>query len=280
MFAIRNALLRSIMPTSNCSERILKIQWQTATHLVSLLSIYAPMSIWTIQHQHIIWNGEGLLEFCTAYHFCVTNAFFHVMYLGRHPRSKHWHQLDLVVIWCRSIGDVKLTWSFQSAACDISHSLLCNTVRPKPRKNQKSKMSGKWHINTNNTHSMEMVEQFNCTLEAKPAGPLNMAVSERWTNLRDAVYVAASTVFGVRWSDSADWFVVNQGQILPVMDEKRHAPLAYKNCPMEGKLSSFLNCSKLVKNTTRQCTNDFWIKLCRDIKLQWIREMLWACTKV
>ena len=40
---MRNALLSSIMPPSHGSERILKIQLQTAMGLLSLFSIYAPM---------------------------------------------------------------------------------------------------------------------------------------------------------------------------------------------------------------------------------------------
>ena len=97
-------------------------------------------------------------------------------------------------------------------------------------------MSGKGHIDINNTQSMEKVEEFNHTLEAKSAGLLNMKFSEQCTNLRDAVYVAASTVFGIRQSDSADWFAVNWEQVLPLIDMKGCPLLAYKNCPMDGNL--------------------------------------------
>ena len=83
-------------------------------------------------------NREGLLEFCTAHHLCVTNIFICLKSIHcvswRHPRSKHWHQLDPVLMWNKSIGDVKLTWCFQSADCDTEHSLVCSTVRLKPRK--------------------------------------------------------------------------------------------------------------------------------------------------
>ena len=43
----------------------------------------------------------------------------------RHPRSKHWHQLDLVLTRCTNLGNVKLTRGYQSADCDIDHSLVC-----------------------------------------------------------------------------------------------------------------------------------------------------------
>ena len=44
-------------------------------------------------------NGQRLLELCCHYGLCVSNPFFntepHHRVSLRHPRSKHWHQLDL-----------------------------------------------------------------------------------------------------------------------------------------------------------------------------------------
>ena len=47
-------------------------------------------------------NGQRLLEFCTYHGLCITNSFFKTKFLHkvswRHPRSKHWHQLDLILV--------------------------------------------------------------------------------------------------------------------------------------------------------------------------------------
>ena len=46
-------------------------------------------------------NGQRLLEFCSYHDLCVTNTFFSTKMCQRtswrHPRSHHWHQLDLVI---------------------------------------------------------------------------------------------------------------------------------------------------------------------------------------
>ncbi|CAH2045036.1 unnamed protein product, partial [Iphiclides podalirius] len=46
-------------------------------------------------------NGQRLLEFCSKHQLCVTNTFFKGKLMRKvswmHPRSKHWHQLDLVL---------------------------------------------------------------------------------------------------------------------------------------------------------------------------------------
>ena len=46
-------------------------------------------------------NGQRLLDFCSYHGLCVTNSYFmtkpqHKVY-WRHPRSKHWHLLDLIL---------------------------------------------------------------------------------------------------------------------------------------------------------------------------------------
>ena len=43
-------------------------------------------------------NGQRLLELCCSHNLCITNTFFKCKDFHkvswRHPRSKHWHQLD------------------------------------------------------------------------------------------------------------------------------------------------------------------------------------------
>ena len=46
-------------------------------------------------------NGQRLLELCSYHDLCITNTFFSTKLnhrvSWRHPRSHHWHQLDLVI---------------------------------------------------------------------------------------------------------------------------------------------------------------------------------------
>ncbi|XP_029640952.1 craniofacial development protein 2-like [Octopus sinensis] len=48
-------------------------------------------------------NGQRLLELCSYRKLCVSNTFFmtkpHHQVSWRHPRSGHWHQLDMVITW-------------------------------------------------------------------------------------------------------------------------------------------------------------------------------------
>ena len=58
-------------------------------------------------------NGQRLLELCTMHNFKITNTMFntklHHRTSWRHPRSKLWHQLDLVITNKETTKCVKLT---------------------------------------------------------------------------------------------------------------------------------------------------------------------------
>ena len=77
-------------------------------------------------------NGQRLLELCTHYQLCITNTFFAVKKRHRvswmHPRSKHWHQLDLIIIRREHLHTIRSTSTFHSADCDSDHSLVITKV--------------------------------------------------------------------------------------------------------------------------------------------------------
>ena len=71
-------------------------------------------------------NGQRLLEICCHHGLCVSNTFFNTKpqhrFSWRHPRSKHWHQLDLILTRRVNLSSIKITRSYQSADCDTDHS--------------------------------------------------------------------------------------------------------------------------------------------------------------
>ncbi|XP_066302904.1 uncharacterized protein [Branchiostoma lanceolatum] len=58
-------------------------------------------------------NGQRALEFCAYHNLCITNSYFQTKpqhkVSWRHPRSKHWHQLDLILTRRTSPKNVLLT---------------------------------------------------------------------------------------------------------------------------------------------------------------------------
>ena len=100
-------------------------------------------------------NEQWLLELCTLNELCINNFFFQSKaqhnVSWRHPRSKHWRQLDLIITRPCHLQNVLLTRSYHSADCYTDHSFVCSKIRLQPKRLHRSKSPEKPRINTNCT---------------------------------------------------------------------------------------------------------------------------------
>ena len=116
-------------------------------------------------------DGQRLLELCTYHHLCITNTFFAVKLHHRcswmHPRSKNWHQLDLIISRREHLNNIRITRAYHSADCDTDHSLVCTKVQLRPKKFHRAKQPAKFRINTAATAAIpENVSLFNDILSS------------------------------------------------------------------------------------------------------------------
>ena len=97
-------------------------------------------------------NGQRLLELCSHHGLCVSNIFFNTKpqrrVSWRHPRSKHWHQLDLILTKRVNLSSIKITRSYQSADCDTDSSLVCSNVNFHAKSLHRTRKEGRPHIDT------------------------------------------------------------------------------------------------------------------------------------
>ncbi|XP_050707118.1 uncharacterized protein LOC126992423 [Eriocheir sinensis] len=215
-------------------------------------------------------NGQRLLEFCCHHGLCVSNTFFDTKpqhkVSWRHPRSKHWHQLDLILSRRSNLPSIKLTRSYQSADCDTDHSLVCSKVKLQARKLHRTKKDGRPRIDTSKSQNKERVDDFARILEESLPGPSSETACDRWEHFRDVVYNAAISTFGKKTSKSADWFEVHSEEIMPVIEEKRNALAAYKANPSERNLQVLRSARSKVQQCARRCANDYWLQLSSQIQ--------------
>ncbi|XP_068713182.1 craniofacial development protein 2-like [Montipora foliosa] len=73
-------------------------------------------------------NGLLLLKKYAEHSLCITNTFFRMAdkynTTWMHPRSKHWHMIDFVIVRQRDIRDVRLTRAMRGAECRTDHRLV------------------------------------------------------------------------------------------------------------------------------------------------------------
>ena len=70
-------------------------------------------------------NGRLHLEFCSEHQLVITNTIFQqrnsIKTTWMHPRSKHWHLLDYVLVRQKDQNDVVYTRVIPSAECHTDH---------------------------------------------------------------------------------------------------------------------------------------------------------------
>ncbi|KAI0208445.1 hypothetical protein LSAT2_006872 [Lamellibrachia satsuma] len=88
----------------------------------------------------------------------------------------------------------------------------------------------------------------------------------RWNTLSNTIYNAAITAFGKRERPNQDWYNANLHVMVPIIETKREALLAYKHNPCEKTLSALRSARSIAQRTARRCANDYWLKLCESIQ--------------
>ena len=109
-------------------------------------------------------NGQQLLTHCSYHEFCITNTFFstkpHHRVSWRHPRSKHWHQLDLILMRQTHLKNFLVTRTYHSADCDTNHLLVCCNLKLQAKKFHCTKQEGKPRIDVSKTQHSDHLAVF------------------------------------------------------------------------------------------------------------------------
>ena len=182
-------------------------------------------------------NGQRLLELCCHHGLCVTNTYIQSKKLHkvswRHPRSGHWHQLDLAITRCKELGCVLHTRSYHSAVCDTDHSLVASKVRFAEQKLHHSKSKCRPRINTCNTTNSERTQEFISCLETSLADCAQEEfIESKWHKICDAIYNCASSAYGKKEHKNADWFESCWDDMEPAIEAKRQTLVTYEKSPI------------------------------------------------
>ncbi|XP_063586344.1 craniofacial development protein 2-like [Penaeus indicus] len=145
-------------------------------------------------------NGQRVLELCAYHDLCITNTFFstkkHHSVSWWHPRSKHGHQLDLILTRRKHFCNFTLTRSYHSADCDTDHSLVCCTIKLHPKKFYRTKQTAHPKVDVTKTKDSGRINTFASSFTSQFIHTEGLSSTEMWTNLKEATHNAAMSAFG------------------------------------------------------------------------------------
>jgi len=218
-------------------------------------------------------NGILLLSKCAEHNLVITNTVFRqrnsVKMSWQHPRSKHWHLIDYVIVRMRDQQDVLCTRAVTTAdECWTDHRLISSTMRLKLKARNKcynKPLNKKYNVSCLKVdeNALKLQEKLE---EAVPEQlPLN--ITEHWNKLKSTIRKTCDEVLGHETRKHQDWFDENDLELKQLIDRKREAFLQLKNDPNSTtKKKKYAETKSTLQKTVRFLKNKWWKEKAGEIQ--------------
>ena len=211
-------------------------------------------------------NGLLLLQTCAEHGLLITNTIFRLPTRNRtswmHPRSKHWHLIDYVIIRKRDRQDVRVTRAMCGAECWTDHRLIISklSLRIQPKRRPQGMKTPK-RLDVNKLKLSCIKQTLTDTLKERlDAVTLDSQdVESAWAALREIVYNTAMECLGPTTRKHKDWFDENSTEIMQLLEDKHRAYRAHIDDPK----------STVKKDVLRNIRSTIQLKL-RQMQDSWL----------
>ena len=214
-------------------------------------------------------SGLRLLSLCSELGLAITNTFFQLRDMHKtswmHPRSKHWHLIDYVIVRRRDLNEVQITRAMRGSECSTDHrlirSLLRLTVIP-PARRQKPR-----HIlNVHAAHNQNTREELRNAIAQSLSHILTTSTLNctsnlimEWQALSSDLLIASQSTLGNMERRHQDWFDDNATDIRSHIHDKNAAHNALLRNPTSRTLRErFSSKRATVQRKLRWMENNWW----------------------
>ena len=152
-----------------------------------------------------------------------------------HPRSKHWHLIDYVIIRKRDRQDMRVTKAMCGTECWTDHRLIVSKlkIRVQPKRRRQG-MKTPRRLNTSKLKVSNIKQSFVDTLEARLESTVtnDHDMEAARAKIREMVYAIAMDCQGPTARKHKDWFDENYTEIQQLLVEKVCGYRAHIDDPM------------------------------------------------
>ena len=222
-------------------------------------------------------SGLRLLSLCSELGLAITNTFFQLRDMHKtswmHPRSKHWHLIDYVIVRRRDMNEVQITRAMRGAECSTDHRLIRSTlrltVRP-PARRQKPRHKLYVHAAHNQKIREELRNAIDQSLShISTTTTLNCTsnLTMEWQALSSALLTASQSTLGNMERRHQDWFDDNATDIRSLIHDKNAAHDSLLRNPTSRTLRErFSSKRATVQRKLRRMENYWWAETAAQIQ--------------
>lgn len=219
-------------------------------------------------------NGSLLLSACAQHQLAITNTMFQLRNAHKttwmHPRSKHWHQIDFIIVRQKDIGEVHVTRAMKGSVCLSDHSLIRAKIafcfKP-PRLRVRSTPRKKIDVAKlkNPEVSTQLREQTAESLRA--VGHENLCAEDLWKKLSSAIIEPATETLGYVKRKHRDWFDENNEEVKSLLDDLHLHHLQYVNDKASAtKKDAYLHLKRQSQAALRSMKDKWWKDRATDLQ--------------
>ena len=219
-------------------------------------------------------NGPLLLRKCAEHELLITNTVFRLSTRRKttwmHPRSKHWHLIDYVIVRRKDRQDVRVTKTMCGADCWTDHRLVVSklNLRIQPvRRPQGKKVPKKLDVSKlkQDSKRQAFVNDLCSRLDALEHSSED--VDESWTVFRDTSHSSAMDSLGPVSRKHQDWFDEIDKEIQGLLEEKHQKHKSYlRNTSSVSSKTAYSNICKTVQTRLRDMQDSWLRKKADEIK--------------
>lgn len=213
-------------------------------------------------------NGLRLLNLCAEHDLTITNTVFQQKNKYKtswmHPRSKHWHLIDYIIVRSTDLKDVLLTRAMRGAECWTDHRMIMSKLKLQIRPPIRRQRSGKKKLNcaalkhdgSRNALRRSIAQKLT---DAEPLLSAEATVNDKWTSISSLLYAAAVDAMGYKGKRHQDWFDENRDRISTLLENMHKAHTASLNNPTSHALQKkWQDLRKIVQSSLRTMQNEWW----------------------
>jgi exonuclease III len=224
-------------------------------------------------------NGLRLLTLCAEHNLVITNTSFRLKNKYKtswmHPRSRHWHLIDYVIVRKSDLADVMKTRAMRSADCWTDHRLIVSDMKMVLRPPRRRRQAPRKKLNCAALHDegkkRAFHERLNELLAEIPhisvVDPDPDEVETTWDCMTSAMLSAAADTVGLQGRKHRDWFDENSTVIHELLAEKNSAHNAVLRNPSSVILRTrFRELRSAAQRSLRELENQWWVSLAGEIQ--------------